>query len=223
MVVVRYIGSAGVGRCRTSPAEQAMRHLHPRTKVIVVVRDPVEALLSHYNHMECGEMTTFGEMIASNATDCVPGRGWGSWREKIEFLETRTANEQLVVHLAELETEEGLQRVLRFLLFGEKTGGSEDEGEKSEAEREKNSSRTEAGTEEPRNVDLADLVRDRLMPFPAENAAGKRLGGKTLAFADVPEATKQLATRFYKEERESLAETLRRHGAPKVFGPKHAW
>eukprot|EP00929_Paragymnodinium_shiwhaense_P059956 TRINITY_DN29987_c0_g1_i4.p1 TRINITY_DN29987_c0_g1~~TRINITY_DN29987_c0_g1_i4.p1 ORF type:complete len:248 (+),score=43.48 TRINITY_DN29987_c0_g1_i4:704-1447(+) len=110
----------------------------PNLRVVVVLRDPIDALVSHYNDMECWRLMSMEEMARFGLTDCLEGfdgRGWGIWSQRIRSaMEMFTTSSIFVTHLDMLsaprreDSEQSWNKLFKFLGVEEATrldGGSE--------------------------------------------------------------------------------------------------
>ncbi len=117
--------------------------------------------------MRCSEMvdTDFEKMIRYNLTDCVPGRGWGNWEERIEMTKLILGKDNvLVIHMQEALTVSGLVRVREFLAgtTGKEEGQDQEPGagENSGAGMTTHVDRRDGGT--PDNNESSDAAIDVL-------------------------------------------------------------
>ncbi|CAD7952702.1 unnamed protein product [Amoebophrya sp. A25] len=195
---------------RVIESEVTLRRLPQHAKIVILVSDPVDALLSHYNHMRCSELvdTDFDKMIAYNLTDCVPGRGWGSWRERIERATLIKGEENtLVIHMREALTVAGIARITHWLRTGEKSSSSS------------KNSKTSPGAYKPWEQLLASRLPEGRVQ--KRNVLG---GGKAfLPFDAIPTATRQLANEYHAEERALLERVLAKHGSINGFSTRFDW
>lgn len=69
-------------------------------RAVVVLRDPIDALESHYNAAECWRIQSIGEMAQRGVSDCLGGSGWGRWSDRIKRLQAAIGREFVfLVHL----------------------------------------------------------------------------------------------------------------------------
>lgn len=109
----------GVKDSRALEKDESIRRLASidGIKVVVVIRHPVRGYISHYDSVGCRAMISFEDFVASNMTDCVPGRNWELWSSRIaRLLEMVPAERVLVLTIDEASTDNGFRRLVEFVL-----------------------------------------------------------------------------------------------------------
>eukprot|EP00929_Paragymnodinium_shiwhaense_P071304 TRINITY_DN36266_c0_g1_i3.p2 TRINITY_DN36266_c0_g1~~TRINITY_DN36266_c0_g1_i3.p2 ORF type:complete len:317 (+),score=56.73 TRINITY_DN36266_c0_g1_i3:982-1932(+) len=117
------LGLRGIkdSRILTEPTERAMQRMAsiPGLKVVVMVRDPVDALESDYNAAQCWRVEAVESIARSGRSDCLQSTAFGSWAERLEALLEFLPRERLsIAHLdAFSDTANGLHAYNSLLQF----------------------------------------------------------------------------------------------------------
>eukprot|EP00397_Hematodinium_sp_SG-2012_P033659 GEMP01035993.1.p1 GENE.GEMP01035993.1~~GEMP01035993.1.p1 ORF type:complete len:457 (+),score=93.93 GEMP01035993.1:233-1603(+) len=123
----------GVKDSRALEKDESLRRvaLIDGIKVVVVIRHPIRGYISHYDSVGCSAMIQFEDFVASNVTDCVPGRSWELWSFRIErLLELVPKDRVLVTTIQEASMDDGFRRIVEFVTGMKDEGVIVDDGTK---------------------------------------------------------------------------------------------
>merc|ERR1712232_231583 len=78
----------GIKDSRVLEDRQSFTHMAsiPNIRVIIVIRDPIDAFESRYNANECWRLMQVDEMLNLGVADCLDGRGWNAWSQQLDQL-----------------------------------------------------------------------------------------------------------------------------------------